>query len=228
MLVAFSLQLVHNMACLFYIQERILPPPNMIKKTSICIFIMATVFLSGCAHYRFRIIVQDQYDNPVPDAIIYAESYDYKGAVDFTWVRAGTAIEVPPPGQPPITLQGSNSTHIAIAVFAKGKKPLIIYDAQGELNPELWEYILEAGSATGAIWNPHLAKLQFPFVHQPDLYNRLKAEDQEQLVCAFLEAYAPLRESIENKQALRSEVEKYDFLLNKIRPFFTNTQSPKK
>ena len=186
----------------------------MLKKYVVVVLLFLFT-VTGCAHYQFRIVVQDENDNPVPGAIVYVESYNYKGAVDFTWVTIGDSIKVPPEDKTPIALNGSNETHLTIVVFAKGKKPLIMYDPKGVFNPEMWEYMLEDAYGTQE-WDPKFGKLQFPFIHQYDLQKRLKSKKNAPLVRVFVDAYQPLKERIKNNKASSDEIKKYEVLRGKI------------
>jgi hypothetical protein len=183
--------------------------------------------VTGCVHYQFRIIVQDNNDKPIPGAIVYVESYDHTGAKDFTWVTIGDSITVPPEDKSPIALGGSNETNITIVIFAKGKKPMVMYDPQGTFNPEMWEYMLEDDYGHQE-WDPKFAQLEFPFVHQFDLQDRLKNEKNEPLVRAFLEAYKPLKDKIREQQASSDEINKYEVLRGKIYEAIKERKAEKK
>ncbi|MCD4814164.1 hypothetical protein K8S19_10800 [bacterium] len=186
------------------------------KKKSLLLFSLILILSSGCAHYNFRIIVQDVEDQPLSDAVVYVESYNQAGAVDFTWVQVSGSVTVPPENEAEIRLNGSNETFIAIAVLADGKKPVVMRDSTGVLKPEMWEYMAEDQLHTGLRWEPNVAKMGFPFMHHYALKERLKKKENWVLVHAFHRVYAPLGILVEKNQASRTEKETYVFFIEKV------------
>lgn len=181
----------------------------------------ATLLLgaSACSSEQFlRARIVDGHGQPLPGAILYAEAYTREGAFDFAFARAGPAGEVPPAGGPEARIAWRRGARLALAAFAPGKVPVVVYDPLGRVKADGIEMPLEDATDEAQAWEPRLARLSYPFEEQPALASRLRRGEYHDLRQAFRRAYAALsdgqlhavlpaeREKIEAMQRLDEDV----------------------
>jgi hypothetical protein len=98
-----------------------------------------------------------------------------------------------------------------LAGFAPGKRPIVVYDELGRVEPQGNVFRLQDLPATGFRWEPRVAKLAFPFDDNPTLAARAAAPRYRSLREAFREAYAVL-----GPTGLPRELAKRQFLENSM------------
>jgi hypothetical protein len=167
-------------------------------KTSLRFLIPALVLWFGLAQagctstQAVRATIVDEAGRPIPGALLYVEAYKHPGAFDFAYALSGSDGEVPPSGSPPLTIGWRRGAKVALAAFAPGKQPVVLYDPLGNVVPEGMEIRLADVPEVGKRWEPRIAKLSFPFEESPDLAARASAPEAEAVRRAFEAAYAPL------------------------------------
>lgn len=166
---------------------------------------------TGCtATQAVQATIVDEAGRPIPGALLYVEAYTHPEAFDFTYAASGANGEVPAASSPPLTLGWRRGARVALAAFAPGKKPTVLYDPLGNVAPEGMEIMLYDLPDEGRRWEPRLAQLSFPFEHIPELAARAALPEAEAVRRAFLAAYAPLAGGEET--ALPVEQEKLEAL----------------
>lgn len=155
----------------------------------------ATLLLgsSACSSEQLlRARIVDAHGQPLPGALFYAEAYTREGAFDFTFARAGAAGEVPVAGGPDARIAWRSGARLALAAFAPGKVPVVVYDPLGRVKADGIEMPLEEAADEGEAWEPRLAQLSYPFEGQPGLAARLRSSEYRALRQVFRRAYAAL------------------------------------
>lgn len=153
----------------------------------------ALVAALGCTSQQdLRVVVLDGAGRPIGDAVFYAEIHVGNHPVDFVWSLSGREGEVPPTGQAPLRVSWPPGATLALAVMAKGKKPVVVYDALGRVQANGTVFELEDLPPGDFFWEPRMGRLGFPFEDAPGLAERLRAPANERLRAAFLDAYAPI------------------------------------
>lgn len=144
------------------------------------------------SHMELRAKIVDAQNRPLPGALLYAEAYTNNGVFDFTFGRAGSEGEIPAAGSSGIRVRWRIGAKLALAAFAPGKKPIVVYDQLGRVRANGIEMPLEDLSGKGQDWEPRVAQLSYPFESSPDLAERLRHNEYLDLRRALQQAYAPL------------------------------------
>ncbi len=151
------------------------------------LWLIALFVSAGCAEHReLRAVIQDASGKPIPGAVFYAEAYNNSGAFDFAFATAD------PSGNSAVAVEWKPGAKLALAAFAPGKKPMVVYDPLGRVNADGIVFPLRDLPSTGLRWEPRLANLSFPFEGDPKLAARVAAPQYQALRQAFWDAYALL------------------------------------
>ena len=151
----------------------------------------ALVALLGCTTAQeLRVSVRDSAGRPIGNAVFYAEVHARNRPVDFAWSRSGKDGEVPPAGQASLEVKWPPGATLALAVMARGKKPVVVYDTLGRVRADGTVFELQDLPPGELYWDPRMGNLGFPFEDAPELAERLRAQANDGLRAAFLEAYA--------------------------------------
>jgi hypothetical protein len=143
--------------------------------------------------YReLRANVLDENGKPVPNSIFYAEAWAQSKCFDFAWAKTGQNGEVPAAGAPPLKIRWRAGARLALAAFAPGKKPAVVYDELGRVRADGLTLRLVDLARADRQWEPRLAQLAFPFPDNPELAARAAAPTGADLLRAFQTAYATL------------------------------------
>ena len=86
---------------------------------------------------------------------------------------------------------------LALAAFASGHKPIVLYDALGRVKADGIVMELKPLPPKGLRWEPRIAKLAFPFEQAPELAARAWAPENADLRKVFRDAYRPLTDKEE-------------------------------
>ncbi len=167
----------------------------MSSSTTIClpIWVAFGYVLGGCRNAEeITANIVDAANRPISGAILYVEAYDRKGTFDFAFAGSGAAGEVPASGQPTLRIRWRAGAKLAFAVFAEGKKPVVVYDQLGRIQPRGNVFELADLPEVGWRWESRIAELAFPFEDDPVLAGRAAAAHCVGLRQAFREAYRPL------------------------------------
>ena len=164
---------------------------------------------SAVEQLRARII--DESGQPINGGIFYVEAYTENGAFDFAFATSGQQGEIPPSGKPALTISWQAGAKLAIAAFAPGKKPIVVYDQLGRVKANGVEITLSGLPRQGERWEPRVAQLSYPFERNPELAARLATTSTVALREAFRAAYQPLL-SGEEPVLSRREKEKIESL----------------
>lgn len=168
---------------------------NVWRRTVLALAVVAPLALASLAcsaDMELRAKIVDAQNRPLPGALFYAEAYTHDGVFDFAFGRAGLGGEVPAVGSPELHVAWRSGARLALAAFAPGKVPIVVYDQLGRVKADGIEMPLEDLPAKGGGWEPRVAQLAYPFENNPDLAMRLRRSEYRDLRRAFREAYAPL------------------------------------
>jgi len=153
----------------------------------------------------------DENGEPIPGAIFYAEAYTHDaGILDFAFAEAGSSGEVPPAGSGPLRVAWRPGARLALAAFAPGKRPTVVYDQFGRVDADGIVLSLEALSEGVMRWESRVAKLAFPFAGRADLTERISRPDAAALRRAFLAVYEPV--ATKEARPTPAEWDKYQVL----------------
>jgi hypothetical protein len=191
------------------VKRRELIATAAIRAVLIAVVLVAVAFISaGCTGRReLRAVIQDASGRPIPGAVFYAEAYTNSGAFDFAFSSAGPSGEVPPAAGRPLSIEWAPGAKLALAAFAPGKQPMVVYDQLGRVKADGLVIPLQDLPATGLRWEPRVANLSFPFEDNPKLAARITDQKCAPLRKAFREAYALL-----GREGLPRELTKLRFL----------------
>lgn len=154
---------------------------------------VAAVLCASCNEATLAVSAQvvDTDGKPIPGALLYVEAYTGRGAYDFAWSRAAGDGRVPPGGGR-LALAARPSARLAVMVTAPGHQTVVLLDHTGALVGHDVRIELAKQSEAGAVWEPGLAQLSYPFEDQAHLAKRLGAAQHAELRRGFAEAYAGL------------------------------------
>ncbi len=164
----------------------------------------------GADSREIRATVVDAAGRPVAGAVVYVEANTSAGAFDFAFAIAGPKGEVPAAGARPVTVSWRRGAKLALAAFAPGKKPTIVYDPAGRVRADGIVLELRDLPDRGERWEPRIAHLSYPFEADPRLATRARAPEYAELRRVLREAYAPLADDREG--GLPREVAKMEAL----------------
>jgi hypothetical protein len=165
------------------------------RRALVALAVVASLALASSAcssDMELRAKIVDAQSRPLPGALFYAEAYTHDGVFDFAFARAGSGGEVPAAGSPELHVTWRSGAKLALAAFAPGKMPIVVYDQLGRVKADGIEMPLEDLPAKGGSWEPRVAQLSYPFENTPDLAARLRRSEYQDLRRAFREVYAPL------------------------------------
>jgi hypothetical protein len=131
--------------------------------------------------------------------------------VDFAWGATGDDGQVRDAAGRPLTIASEDGARLAIAVFASGKQPFVVYDAGGRLVADGLDLPLQNLRPAGERWEPRLAQLAFPFEADARLAERATQPACTALRVAFAGAYRALDDP--GQLALPREKARRDALL---------------
>jgi len=149
---------------------------------------LAAAASSGCGESSRSVAarVVDAEGHAVAGAILYAETQRHEEVIDFAWGETGDDGQVRDAAGKPLTIASRHGARLALAVFATGKQPLVVYDAGGRLVADGLDLPLQNLRPVGERWEPRLAQLAFPF----EADARLAARATQPACAALRRAFA--------------------------------------
>jgi hypothetical protein len=132
----------------------------------------------------------DEKGQPIPGALLYAEAVTEEGPHSFVQARSGQAGEVPKIAIRALKIPWKRGARLAIAGFAPGKRPLVLYDPNRSVPSDGILLTLQSAVHPEDAWNPDLLLLEFPFERNPELFQSLRGKEYEDLRSTFRTAYA--------------------------------------
>lgn len=162
---------------------------------SVLIFFCTCIgMFSSCITTReLRATILDMEGNPVPNSFFYAESYTHRERIiDFVHAQAGLEGEVPPDGNKPLTIRWQSDAQLVLAIFAPGKKTIVVFDRTHFYDTNEMVFNLQSLSNEQQQWQPEITHLAFPFENNEKLQSRIKLTENNPLIKIFLQAYLPI------------------------------------
>lgn len=187
------------------------PPACLAARICTKSLVLLPLCASACrdsAEVRARIL--DERGRPVAGAILYVECDSGAGATDFQFAVASRDGVIPADGATPLVYRAERGAKLTLAALAPGKKPTVLYDHAGRIQPDGLTLVLKDLARPGERWEPRIGMLTYPFEGHPELAARLRRPEYSELRRAFVQTYEILKDPREN--ALPRELEKWELI----------------
>ncbi len=157
------------------------------------VLLLTGLLLARCTEKQLvQAKIVDENNQPIEGALLYFETYNNNGTYDFGFAETDKNGETPGNGSGTLYTEWDSYSHISLTAFAKGKKPVVLYDQLGNITPTGMIIALQNLADAKLKWEPRIAKLAFPFEDNKILFKKASSPEAKPLREAFHNAYLPL------------------------------------